>query len=248
MLKYIYLSSFFLFVQVSQHHRRYFPPHKTYPPAIQKFLTNKINALKLPKGYRSLMRALFLGKKRGISAPLKKRLTRYNLLHLLTPSGLHVGALLLPLMYLLRKKRWWLLPLFFYLLLGSHGHFSLERICLMKILWCFRVPLKINFFSSFAIAILIGNFENSPLSFCMSYLFLGTLIATRSAAGYKKIAALGGAQLLVAYFLNQEFFPVSATLGILFTPFFGPIFIALLVALLAGSPSSVALVFKIFKV
>jgi hypothetical protein len=103
---------------------------------------------------------------------LKQSLRNLGLIHLLTPSGLHLSSL-----FILIKKWRILYPICLFSLFLP-GLYSLKRVAIIKTFRSF-LPLKVSFILSFCIDLLFGNFINSPISFSLSFLFLGIIIFIR---------------------------------------------------------------------
>ncbi len=148
---------------------------------------------------------------------------KLNLIHLFTPSGLH----LVPISFLARaflNKYIHILIIFFgyLLLLGTNNLMSLERIFSLKLFYLFLKNLNCSITSVFLIAmicnLLTGNFETSTLSFVFSFLFLGSVI---SGENIKEISLnLYISNLLISYFFIGTVNFIAPIFGIIISSIF----------------------------
>lgn len=143
----------------------------------------------------------------GRSAPLSKwTKQRYRLLglnHIFTPSGFHLSAVMLPFLRILKGQRSQLILL---LLLGVGmlfvpGQGALKRMVSIKSHQkIFGTGL--GFCLALFMDMLMGTFQNSPLSFTYSFLFLGIIYSGARGPGLFFWFFL--AQGLLAYFQSQS--------------------------------------------
>lgn len=156
----------------------------------------------------ALAKAIFLGQKSGIPREALSAYADLNLQHLFTPSGIHLSSLLFPLL-LLKKKRWerYLLPPLYLALFISGQYYSMQRICLFRMGSTF---LKLStwqaFLFAFGVDFLLGSYRLSPMSYSYSFLFLGTLLASREFPKIYLPFLLFGAQLIAANVLAEEIY------------------------------------------
>lgn len=137
-----------------------------------------------------LLWGYFLGRTRKVCKDDKLRHKKLGLLHLFTPSGLHLSSFLLPLTLLAWFGRWpglgaklitflFCLSCFF-----PSGFYSLKRMAGLRLL--FFLPTKnkrvkwFYFFIVFAADYFWGSYSHSPLSLVFSFMFLGVLISSAS--------------------------------------------------------------------
>lgn len=162
-----------------------------------------------------IYRSFLTGRKRGVSKDLKMALTNLNLLHLLTPSGLHLSSLLL-IIALMRKrfKGPWpkrveliiCLSIYFFL----PGYYSLKRVALLRSLFIANNYFKNHFqslqiFSIFLIIdIMFGTFQYSKISFAYSVLFLGIIFLGGKLNFIKLSLLFFSGQVLIAAINDQQ--------------------------------------------
>ncbi|MFW5887685.1 MAG: hypothetical protein ACOCUH_02695 [Bacteriovoracia bacterium] len=130
-----------------------------------------------------------LGSRLRISKEIKEDHKICGIYHLFTPSALHFSALLILFKLLLslkivrRKKTviWkWILGLiaFCLMFIAPHLH-SLKRAAIFKFFNSYKyLPANAVLYISFAIDLLIGNFQQSPFSYLYSFLFWFVLLNT----------------------------------------------------------------------
>lgn len=134
-----------------------------------------------------LLRAYVSGNKRLISRREKRAHRQLGLLHLFTPSGLHLSALMSALSPLKlfsfqlyrHSKRLLLLALFALINLFNLPYFSLGRMSLLGLTKSFSSSEKALFFGliiSFTYDLLWGSFQYSPVSFFLSLIFCSVII------------------------------------------------------------------------
>ena len=125
---------------------------------------------------------LATGDKSRLRKKFKRTFKLFGIYHLFTPSGLHLSAIILPFLYLL--KRWpskilklsfifLLLPLFW-----LEKFYSLKRMCLFHILRLLlpKMRYRIIFILTFFLNFILGGWQQSPISFALSYLFFGAIL------------------------------------------------------------------------
>jgi predicted membrane metal-binding protein len=171
-----------------------------------------------------LYRSLLTGRKRGVSKVDKEIFQNLNLLHLMTPSGLHLSSLLI-IFFLLRRisKSPYLTYLEFGVCLSIYiflpGYYSLRRIALLRTLFIVNRRLKLSSLQVFSIFIvfdfIFGTYSLSPLSWYLSVMFL-TIIFTRTKHSFVSLStSFAMAQCLIAFIFKQKFMTGSV--------FFSPI-------------------------
>ena len=188
------------------------------------------------KKMADLLIAYNTGNKRKIGIKIKKAHRRLHLLHLFTPSGIHLSALylfLIPLFYWVKKRNrlffegFWLATALLPFCLS--GLYSIKRMALFRILWHIgpRMTNKLTclhiFFITFLFDFLFGNFKNSPLSFIYSFLFLGIIVTTSLNHGRPLIALLGG-QIIIGFFDLRAITHLGFIFGVFLTGLFSLFF------------------------
>jgi hypothetical protein len=145
-----------------------------------------------------LYTGLVFGVGRWIPEKVKKDFIFFNLLHILSPGGLHLSALLALLLFSRLKKgvTFMLFVLFFWI----EGFFPLKRVIVFRMVGYLspELSLEARFYLTCLIALLCGHFYLSPLSFTYSFIFWGTIITTPG--GFKnKLMGLILANYFVAF-------------------------------------------------
>ena len=232
----IYFIAFFM---LSFYHGGYALRDKFVPRSSSKSVS--LHKQKLKKSFKKKKMAYLLiayntGNKKRVGNKIKKAHKRLHLLHLFTPSGIHLSALylfILPLFYWLKKRN----RLFYeFIWMGvailpfwPTGLYSIKRMAMFRILW--HVNQKISkkfspihiFFATFLLDLLFGNFKNSPLSFIYSFLFLG-IIVTTSFNHKKSLFALFGGQIIIGFFDLKAITHLGFVFGAALTGLFGLFF------------------------
>ncbi len=186
------------------------------------------------KKYFNLMAAFTVGDEKKSISRLKSSYKSLGLVHLFTPSGFHLQAILICLSYLGLKKhrRKFLLSLL--LIFFIPGFSALKRIVILKICESYYIHLKkwipkkfYLFLLVFLLFFLCGDYYRNPLSYSLSFLFLGTIYALNENPKLYYVhyfLAFFMAQLLVQLFLPQEVtlahFSIGFILGLIFNILF----------------------------
>lgn len=194
---------------LQSHELRSLVVFKRSPPAVK--LSHFEQAKKTLKGKEleslKLWESLLTGRSRPLSKLMKEKYQDLGLLHLFTPSGFHLSALLSPVMRILPTTKFQLLLL---IVLGSSffflpGFLALKRMILIK----FHQKL-LGKFSGFVLALLIdmlfGSFQEGPRSFTYSFLFLGIVYSGKK--GLTLIIWFYFAQMILSYFQAQDISPI----------------------------------------
>ncbi len=167
-----------------------------------------------------LWESMLTGRSAPLSRLIKKQYKALGLNHIFTPSGFHLSAVLLPVLYLIRGSRpqLYLLMLLGVGIMALPGFSALKRMILIKM--CQRMfDLKLGFILAGSLDIMVGTFQTSTISFTYSFLFLGIIYSGFS--GLRLVIWFFIAQLLLAYFQGQEVSPLllmlSPVLNLIFT-------------------------------
>lgn len=168
---------------------------------------------------RSILIATQTGNKSEVPRYLINVYKRFGLLHLMTPSGIHLSSLLMFLFIFIRGKK----KLFIYLplLIISFfvlGFYSLKRIIYFHLFKTVLGNTKYSFLLTFLTDLIFGGYLLSPMSFTFSFLCWGVIIFSESKA--KLLVNLFATQLFISAFMEQEL----NFLGILVNPFFTGLF------------------------
>ena len=210
------MASFFLFYC--------FASKETTP-----LLTHKISNL-MPGRGNGPLRSYVLGDKRKLGRSLKWAHKVLTIQHLFTPSGLHLSSIFLLILPLLKKLspriRWFISLTLFILPLFLPGFWAIKRICLLRILKLFFT--RLSWFSVFLIAFTLdffwGTFDQSPLSFCFSFLFLGLIFSLEGKDGGSLPLVLFTGQILISFFWQSLLNPFGIFIGQLISLIFSFLF------------------------
>lgn len=189
----------------------YFDYQKLYLKKFYHYKSSQISKLKIPikiKKHRDFIKALLTGNKRSLKQHKEyQHIKAANMLHLLTPSGLHLSALTLP-FYMISKSRilrLLVLALFSLFLFYSPGFEAAKRILALKSLLIFHPVVKTSFFIVFSLAYLF----KPSLSFLMSYFFIGVILLNPFKRVLPSLGLFGAAQILICLFFESQYFPLS---------------------------------------
>lgn len=180
---------------------------------------------------RSLLIAYTYGGSDGISKEMKKAHRDLGLLHLFTPSGVHLTAILVPLLFLIRlvtkqKRIQTILKILIFVApLFLSGFYCLKRMGVWRVLLTlFPLGNLPSFFLTFGGDYLFGSFSLEPLSFIYSFLFFGILLSLKNRAKILIPIALLLGQALVAFYLSAPFSILGLLFGMILTLIFAPLF------------------------
>ena len=181
-----------------------------------------------------LVHSYTTGNKRRLSRKAKSIHQDLGLMHLLTPSGLHLSVIwkfFTPLLTLFFARLLWpkrvcfgvsTLVLFF-----SDSLWAMQRMSLFRLISSFlpqfKIKLFVTFVTTFVFSFLLGNFHSSPLSFALSFLFFGIILSAQGSFP-KLCMGLLASQALVQSIFMQPYSIFGSFLGIFITPIFALIF------------------------
>jgi competence protein ComEC len=146
--------------------------------------------------------------------------------HIFTPSGFHLSAVIFPFMKFLKTN---FLQMIFILSIGS-GLFFLPGLGALKRMVLIKSNQKIlgmhaGFISALILDMWWGSFQNSPLSFTYSFLFIGIIYSGLRGLGL--IVWFFIAQMMIAYFQGNDI----SILLLIFSPLLNFIFAMIMPAL-----------------
>lgn len=169
-----------------------------------------------------LAKAAITGDKSCVPKSVLKTIKTFGLMHLLTPSGLHLSSALSALYFFPRLRLFACLSLF----LGTFflpGLYSLQRMALFRLVNHKIRNTHVSFCVTLVGSVLVGNYAASPISFSLSMLFWGTILFHKRGK-FRLILDLYMAQCLVAIAFGQSISPLAIFAGPLvsglFTLFF----------------------------
>lgn len=157
-----------------------------------------------------LWESMLTGRSAPVARWIKFQYQQLGLNHLFTPSGFHLSAVMLPFMKFIKSKnaQGFILFIIALVLFNLRGQGALKRMVLIKLNQHF-LGQKTGFIIALLMDVLLGSFNNSPLSFCYSFLFLG-IIYSRSAFMFLWFFF---AQCLIAYFSGALISPLIIVLS-----------------------------------
>lgn len=175
------------------------------------------------KEAKAFYKATQIGTKRGLKK-VKNHMKNFGIIHLLTPSGIHLGAITFVLKSILPRPIYYFFFVLFTIYLHSlDGFYSLKRICYFFIIKLFTKSNKISFIATFIIDLVLGGFINSPMSYGLSLLFWGIILFSKK--GIIGISFnLFIAQLSLAAILKTKISFLSLIINPIFTSFFSFVF------------------------
>ncbi|HAZ14235.1 MAG: hypothetical protein A2X86_10080 [Bdellovibrionales bacterium GWA2_49_15] len=212
--------------------------------ALEKSVTERLRHM--PRRSIALWKAFLWGDTQDLHPRLRLAIRELNLPHLFTPSGLHLWALRLagsPLELALYSLHPWPHALYQGFLclfpFAFEGLYALKRMALFHLVllvlhvWAKRKKKKLDLFiiflAVFAVDFIFGTYQQGPLSFCLSFLFLGSIFA--SIPHGKTWIYLIGAQIFLATMQGR---PIT-TMALLISPLvigqFAILFPAILLAI-----------------
>ena len=200
------------------------PPPKTVPAFMKRYHQMVKADFKKPETANILF-SFFTGNKNGISPYTKKAFKKVNLTFLLSPSGIHLSACLLIIMFFVKKIKFkWVRNLAKAGVLSSllflPGLESIKRLSILRLLFQVKFHLKMKlstetvFLLTFIISFIFGQYASSPVGFIFSFAFLGTFFSLQNQSKLLLILGLFSTQLILALFLGNKVSLLSIPLGL----------------------------------
>lgn len=128
----------------------------------------------------ALLTATITGDKKKLNKTTKNNFKKYGLLHLLTPSGLHLSSLFF--IKFLRPSALFIFLSFVFIVLSRYeSYHSMERVLMFKLLYILAkkyqfLTLNIIFILTISISMVLGHFQTNPFSFIYSFIFWATVL------------------------------------------------------------------------
>jgi len=177
------------------------------------------------------------GDRIGLSKHVKDVHNQLYIMHLFTPSGIHLSSIylvLLPLLALIKKRNrkfYHLILTFISLMpLFLSGFYSVKRVAMLRAICSItklanlNVSLWWSFIGAFSLDLLFGALNKSPFSFIFSFLFLGAIISVSKASQTHFVIAIMGGQFLISFINNGSVNILGVLLGIFATSIFSILF------------------------
>lgn len=168
--------------------------------------------------------AILTGEKAVISPKVIQDFKDLEINFLFSPSGIHLTALLTLIFFLIKKTKLKKTSKFmrFGILIGGLflPFLAIKRIIILRLLIMSQNLLKRSFpiehlFSiTFVISFLMGHFQESPLGFILSFLYIGTFISLGDKSKVILLIGLFSSHLLIAFFSGNEVSFLSLILGL----------------------------------
>lgn len=159
----------------------------------------------------SLEKSLILGEKRCIKPKLKRALKELSLLHLFTPSGLHLSSVLIFSFFHKIFKIFIVFASIFYSFGLSHL-LALQRVSVFYGINLILKNTKLSFLTTFSLCLVFNQYNSNPMSFLFSFIFW-FIILTHNKGKIDLIKKLFLTQALIALILNQSFNVLSLVIN-----------------------------------
>ena len=199
-----------------------FPKSFTKPESRSFFPTPVVKNFH-SKETKELHKSLITGNKTALPQDIKMNLKKYGLLHLLTPSGLHLTSLIFLFSFSRYLEVFVLVTLFCILNFYFNAYDSMTRVIIFRL---FYKALKIfspkgnliflSFFSTIVISFLMGHYTNNPLSFLYSFIFWGTILTFRKNP-ILLVILLHIVQILIASITQTQIHPLAIVINPILT-------------------------------
>jgi hypothetical protein len=193
------------------------------PNARKKISFNKKEVENWHVNQRSVLIATQTGNKQSVPRPLVEVYKQFGLLHLMTPSGIHLSSVFLFFFIFIKGKFRLLiyLPLLF-ISFFTLGFYSLKRIIYFHLFKIFIKNNELSFILTFLLDIMIGGYTLSPMSFSFSFLCWGIIIFSKTKPNI--FLNLFACQMLISFFLDQNINFMGLFLNPIFTGIFSSLF------------------------
>ncbi len=165
-----------------------------------------------------LQLAYLFGIKNTISKKFQNIHKSLGIQHFMTPSGLHLSVFT-SLLFLFLTHKWsrFIVLICFGVVAFRFDHIdSFQRMTLFAALrhnpWR-PISTRISFMATFLL--LLIQYLSNPLSYCLSFLFLGIILGPEKKLAKLLLLILG--QFFVSFWFNQKFYPIGSFLGAILT-------------------------------
>ena len=220
----------------------------TWHHASQKNYSKPSPKIKLPLSAKeafsnqdnyNFFNSIITGDKGDLKYETKKIMKGLQIMHLLTPSGLHFSTIMIFLISIRKRLKYrWLKYLELILCLMTYiflpGYESLRRVALLRSMFIAN-DLR-PYFNKYQVFTLFfiweffwGTYQTNQISFCFSMIFLGTIILTKNISFIKLTLTFFFIQSLLSLILNNPNYwsnlIISPSITWLFTIFYPFIFL-----------------------
>ena len=213
-------------------------PHflRQYQQEIKNHFTRPENA--------NLLFCFLTGNKQGVSPFTLKAFEVTNLSFLFSPSGIHLGIIFLFISFFIkriqsRKVRTVLNLIILNACFFLPQCYSIKRVVILRLFFEFKRLLKAKlslekiFFLTFLLSFSFGHYFASPISFALSFIFLGTFFSLKDYPKIILILGLFSTQLIIALFMGNKVSLLAIPVGLLGTFLFSLLFICIIVFFLS---------------
>jgi hypothetical protein len=173
-----------------------------------------------PNKLAPIQKAYLLGDKSELTKKQINTHKNLGIMHFMTPSGLHLSSLLFIITLLIRKKSinfWVSLTLLF--LLNDFTHLdSFKRMCFFTILRknpLYALGNKKSFLLTFSFYFIKGQYIENPLSYSLSFLFLGILIFSKDRK--EMFYSILLVQMMITIYFNNGYYLLGSIYGLVLT-------------------------------
>lgn len=183
---------------------------------------------------KELYESFVLGDKKNLSYGVQEKFKKLGVIHIMTPSGLHYGVTLFLLLFFLNrfkinKKIIILIQIYIGVIIYSYinGLFAFRRYALLFSTKLFNQVFLGKYFSSIQIVLIVflfdfffGTKSYSPLSYALSFFFIGIFSLQTSKPKFSLYYHLFIGQCIVAYVFNNQISISNIILSPIYTGFF----------------------------
>ncbi|MCO4753522.1 MAG: ComEC/Rec2 family competence protein [Bacteriovoracaceae bacterium] len=178
-------------------------------------------------GTEALYDAVVTGDKSGVSRALITTMKEFGMMHLLTPSGLHLSSFLI-LFFLFPRVKLFVTVVLLIIFHFTVGFLALKRMLIFYLINYWLKNAKLSFIATFFISLVSENYIESPLSFCFTFIFWGSIIFNDSGK-WKLALNMFILQAIVACIFTQKINLAAIIINPLVTIVFSLVFPIVLV-------------------
>jgi|GEM_PF-6879768 len=167
-----------------------------------------------------IWRGMLTGKMAGVKKEDKEKFKLLGLNHLFSPSGFHLSVILTPIFLIIKNRgiKTILLALILCFILQLPGQSALKRMAWIKFFQVI-IPGEMTAYTILFFDYLYGSFNESPLGYSYSLLFLLIIYQRRTLIW--KIISFSLAQILIFYLNQTTFYPLMLILSPIINLFYG---------------------------
>lgn len=208
------ISAFLLFSQ-SQLKTKSPIPKQPLPKILLNQKSSFKDSFKKPQN-ANMAWALTTGERSGISPKVLLAMKELEIGFLMSPSGIHLSAISLLLLFIFKrflpKKAFKITRAIFLSFAFFLPFLAIKRLVIMRLIYILpfkKLSIISIFISTFFISFVLGHYTQSPMSFTLSFLFIGTFISLRDHSKIVNLLGLSSSHLLIAFFNGNDFSPIA---------------------------------------